>query len=87
LRLFFTHAFHRSAGGTARQDEPTCPGKAGQSESKIALRMVPHLKPFSVGLFQTSLKVRAELFEVPKTDSVANFAHDVKVKVDVVVGV
>ncbi len=38
-------------------------------------------------LFQTSLKVRAELFELPKTDSVANFAHYVKVKVDVVVGV
>src|ERR1700683_4626164 len=38
-------------------------------------------------LFQPSLKVRAELFELPKTDSVANFAHYVKVKVDVVVGV
>jgi hypothetical protein len=38
-------------------------------------------------LFQTSLKVRAELFELPKTDSLANFAHYVKVKVNVVVGV
>ena len=49
--------------------------------------MLPRPTPFSVCLFQTSLKVRAELFELPKTDSVANFAHDVKVKVNVVVGV
>src|SRR5277367_3294016 len=49
--------------------------------------MLPRPLPFSVGLFQTSLKVSAELFELPKTDSVANFAHVVKVKVNVVVGV
>src|SRR5271156_1885628 len=49
--------------------------------------MLPRPTPFSVCLFQTSLKVRAELFELPKTDSVANFAHDVKVKIDIVGGV
>jgi hypothetical protein len=66
----------------------TCPGRAGRKlEPQNSARMVPRPTPFSVCLFQTSLKVRAELFEVPKTDSLANFAHVVKVKVDVVVGV
>ena len=66
----------------------TCLGKAGRKlDSENLLRMLPRPTPFSVCLFQTSLKVRAELFELPKTDSVANFAHVVKVKVNVVVGV
>ena len=67
----------------------TCPGKTGRKleSEKHLLRMLTRPTPFSVCLFQTSLKVRAELFELPKTDSVANLAHDVKVKVNVVVGV
>jgi hypothetical protein len=43
--------------------------------------------PYWVCLRKACLKVRAESFELPKTNSVANFAHDVKVKVQVVVGV
>src|SRR6185437_12183667 len=37
--------------------------------------------------FETSLKRRTEFPEVPKTDSLADFGHDVKVKVDVMEGV
>jgi hypothetical protein len=37
--------------------------------------------------FEACLKVRAESFELSKTDSLPNLAHYVKVKVDVVVGV
>jgi hypothetical protein len=37
--------------------------------------------------FEACLKVRAESFELSKTDSLANLPHYVKVKVDVVVGV
>jgi curli biogenesis system outer membrane secretion channel CsgG len=37
--------------------------------------------------FEACLKVRAESFELSKTDSLANFDHHVKVKVEVVVGV
>src|SRR5271155_3528277 len=67
----------------------TCRGR--QAGNSIAEDAAPpcdraqHLLGFV--LFQTSLKVRAELIELPKTDSLANFAHYVKVKVNVVVGV
>src|SRR5579864_2614403 len=37
--------------------------------------------------FEACLKVRAESFELSKTDSLPNLAHYVKVKVDVVMGV
>src|SRR5580700_602056 len=37
--------------------------------------------------FEACLKVRAESFELSKTDSLPNFPHDVKVKVDVVMSV
>src|SRR5580658_1628207 len=36
---------------------------------------------------EACLKIRAESFETSKTDSLANFPHDVKVKVEIVVGV
>src|SRR5580704_17636338 len=67
----------------------TCRGR--QAENSFAEDAAPPCdrahQPLGFVLFQTSLKVRAELFELPKTDSLANFAHYVKVKVDVVVGV
>src|ERR1700739_4986162 len=37
--------------------------------------------------YEACLKVRAESFETPKTDSLPNLPHYVKVKVDVVVAV
>src|SRR5271156_71007 len=67
----------------------TCRGRqAGNSFAEDAAPPCDRAhQPLGFVLFQTSLKVRAELFELPKTDSLANFAHYVKVKVDVVVGV
>ena len=75
-------------GNSARTDKLAGDGKPGNSFAEDAAPpcdRAQHLLGFV--LFQTSLKVRAELFELPKTDSLANFAHYVKVKVDVVVGV
>src|ERR1700733_6756756 len=48
-------------------------------------RPLSHLTPYL--LCEACLKVRTEFLELPKTDSLANFTHDVKVKVEVVVGV
>src|SRR5271154_956950 len=42
---------------------------------------------FGMPDIEACVQVRAESREIPKTDSLANFAHHVKVKVDVVVGV
>src|SRR5271154_64588 len=67
----------------------TCRGRqAGNSFAEDAAPPCDRAQhPLGFVLFQTSLKVKAELIELPKTDSLANFAHYVKVKVDVVVGV
>src|SRR5579863_8480406 len=43
--------------------------------------------PSCVCLPEACLKVRAETFKVPKLDSLTNLPHDVKVKVEIVVGV
>ena len=75
-------------GHSARTDKLAGGRQAGNSFAEDAAPpcdRAQHLLGFV--LFQTSLKVRAELFELPKTDSLANFVHYVKVKVDVVVGV
>src|ERR1700687_2435087 len=48
---------------------------------------LPHPAPSCVCLPEACLKVRAETFEFPKLDSLTNLTHDVKVKVEVVVGV
>jgi hypothetical protein len=37
--------------------------------------------------FETRLKRRGESCQLPKRNRLANFAHDVKVKVEIVVGV
>ena len=73
--------------GSARTDKPARDDGPKARAPKMLLRPRPRPTPAWVVLFQTSLKVRAELFELPKTDSLANFAHYVKVKVNVVVGV
>ena len=64
------------------------PGTTGRIKT-LGDAAPPMLRPTPawVCLFQTSLKVRTELFERPKTNSLPNFAHSVKVKVDVVKGV
>ena len=71
--------------------EPQNDGWPGTASQKITSRDAapPGVAPNTcLGcLFQTSLKVRTELFEHPKTDSLSDSPHDVKVKVDVVVGV
>src|SRR5277367_1460611 len=50
-------------------------------------RPLPHPTPSCGCLPEACLKVRAETFELPKLDSLTNSAHDVKVKVEIVVGV
>jgi hypothetical protein len=80
---------HTGSAGQFRQDGQLAgddkPGNSFAEDAAPPCNRAQHLLGFV--LFQTSLKVRAELFELPKTDSLANFAHYVKVKVDVVVGV
>src|SRR5215472_5294611 len=53
-------------------------------------KMLPRFFPRPAHLilpFEACLKVRAESSELSKTDSLPNFPHDVKVKVDVVMGI
>src|ERR1700690_336253 len=54
---------------------------------KMLTRSLPHPTPSCGCLPEACLKVRAETFELPKLDSLTNLAHDVKVKVEIVVGV
>ena len=66
-------------------------GSARLARNRIPFAKIP-LRPARaqhrwVCLLEACLKVRAESFELSKTDSLANFAHHVKVKVEVVVGV
>jgi hypothetical protein len=57
------------------------------SLTEDAAPLLPAAKPTLILPFEACLKVRAESFELSKTDSLPNLAHYVKVKVDVVVGV
>src|SRR5271170_6163698 len=63
------------------------PRPAGYIPQKVPLPPFTHPAPAWVCLLEACLKVRAETFELPKTDSLPNFPHDVKVKVEVVVSV
>ena len=74
-------------GNSARTDQLAGDGKPGNSFAEDAAPPCDRAHQPLGFVLMTSLKVRAELFELPKTDSLANFAHYVKVKVDVVVGV
>src|SRR6185437_1544448 len=54
---------------------------------KQSSKILPALRPSQLDcLAEARLKPGAETFKVPKTNSLPNSAHHVKVKVDVVVG-
>src|ERR1700689_4703530 len=65
---------------------PRPAGYESQVPKKLP-RPLPHPTPSCGCLPEACLKVRAETIELPKLDSLTNLAHDVKVKVEIVVGV
>src|SRR4029077_18003590 len=65
----------------------TCRGRQAQFAHRRCCPASSRAQPTLILPFEACLKVRAESFELSKTDSLANLTHDVKVKVDVVVGV
>src|SRR5690242_11466511 len=70
---------------------PLPPGPAAHRLSEIfqpSRRELPFQRPTRApGFLKACLKVRTESIVLSKADSLPNFAHHVKVKVDVVVGV
>src|SRR6201987_6232269 len=65
----------------------TCRGRQAQFAPTRCCPASSRAQPTLILPFEACLKVRAESFELSKTDSLPNLAHYVKVKVDVVVGV
>ena len=65
----------------------TCRGRQAQFAHRRCCPASSRAQPTLILPFEACLKVRAESFELSKTDSLPNLAHYVKVKVDVVVGV
>src|SRR5579862_7781649 len=63
------------------------PWPAGSFRSQKIPPAASRAQPTLILAFEACLKVRAESFELSKTDSLPNLTHYVKVKVDVVVGV
>src|ERR1039457_4850784 len=65
---------------------PSPSGYECQVPKKLT-RPILHPAPSCVCLREACLKVRAESFQLPKRNSLTNLTHDVKVKVEIVVGV
>src|SRR5277367_4880888 len=61
------------AGGGQTQSGQA--GYASRKPKKLPC-LLPHPAPACVCLSEACLKVRAETLELPKADSLANFAHD-----------
>src|SRR5579862_3474068 len=72
--------FRRSGARPNRQANGTC-------SPKVLLHSLPRPAPAWVCLREACLEVRTESFQLPKTDSLSDSLHHVKVKVEVVVGV
>src|SRR5580700_7491543 len=82
-----SHRLRRSFSPFPPRRVVTCRGRQAQFAHRRCCPRLSRAQPRLILPFEACLKVRAESFELSKTDSLPNFPHDVKVKVDVVVGV
>src|SRR5712691_791823 len=84
--MFVSRSYQTSGTPPRKRILPLPQAPGGQDRrpfSVLAPRASGQLRP----AFEARLKLCGESSQVPKRDSLANFPHDVKVKVEVVVGV